>query len=749
MRPAAVARRARRFSPLVAGGRVQTRDAMRIPGLTLGRALSLGLAGVTLVAALLAGVLLDRWGESLLASSETLREAASRRAAAVVRRALGGAEASLESLRAQAKGGVFDADDPRDVERALFSEILANPDLAEVTLTRANETATEPDVVFAAAGRWQVSVLREAREPGTILTTHTHAAGSEFVRDERTRAPGELALRAGRCARLSGTVEDPTAHLTFLGTARHHRYSPSVLWTDLHYAEYDAGRSEQSRRVVVTAMKALEDSSGRFLGVVRVGLLASRLDDVARVRVDEVDPADPHRVFLADAQGRLVTRLQPDQPFADEGGDLRPASTRLADELRTALAHPALRDADEDHPRRSVRFELRGRAYLLSAFFLEGAQDWRVGVLVPEDHYTGGLRRTRRSLLIASAVILAGLAVTGFAALRSVNRGLGRMVASAARMRDFDFTPAPARSPFRDVSEVLEDLEQAKTALRALGRYVPIGLVRQLYRSRREPVLGGELRDATLLFTDIEEFTRIAERVAPDALARALGRYFEAMTTAVHASGGIVDKYIGDAVMALWNAPEPLAGHAALACGAALAGREATERLMASPEWERWPRFRTRFGLHRDEVMVGHFGAPERISYTALGDGVNLASRLEGLNRVYGTEILASEAVRDAALDAFAFRLVDVVAVKGRAHGVRVHELLGAKGTVSAATLDTARAYEQAFEAYRQRRFDEALERFSVLGDDPPSRVLAERCRGFRENPPEVAWDGTYVAREK
>jgi len=496
-------------------------------------------------------------------------------------------------------------------------------------------------------------------------------------------------------------------------------------------------------------MNALEDRSGRVLGVVRVGLLASRLDDVARVRVDEAAAVDPHRVFLADGKGRLLTRLRPDQPFVDEGGDLRPAPSMLPVELRLALAQTALWSGEDERPRRTARFEADGRVYLVSAFDLEGAQDWRVGVLVPEDHYTGGLRRTRRSLLLASAVILAGFALAGFAALRSVRRGLDGVVASAARMRDFDFAPAPVRSRFRDVTEVLEDLEQAKTALRAMGKYVPVGLVRQLYRSRREPVLGSELRDATLLFTDIEELTTIAERVAPDALARALGRYFEAMTAAVQASGGIVDKYIGDAVMALWNAPDDLRGHAALACGAALAGREATERLMASPEREGGPRFRTRFGLHRDHVMVGHFGAPDRISYTALGDGVNLASRLEGLSRVYGTEILVGEAVRDAAFDAFAFRLVEVVAVKGRAHGVRVHELLGAKGTVSAATLDTARAYEQALEAYQRRRFDEALERFSALAGDPPSRVLATRCRIFRQNPPEAAWDGTHVAHGK
>jgi len=159
--------------------------------------LSLGLAVVTLVAALLAGVLLDRWGESLLESSERLRAAASRSAAAVVFRALGGAEASLRSLEAQASGGVFDADKPLDVERALFSEILAHPDLAEANFTRASQTRSEPDVAFASAGRWQVSVFCEGGEPPAILTTHTHAAGGEFVVDERTRSPGG----GGSCAR--------------------------------------------------------------------------------------------------------------------------------------------------------------------------------------------------------------------------------------------------------------------------------------------------------------------------------------------------------------------------------------------------------------------------------------------------------------------------------------------------------------------------------------------------------------------
>jgi adenylate cyclase len=371
-----------------------------------------------------------------------------------------------------------------------------------------------------------------------------------------------------------------------------------------------------------------------------------------------------------------------------------------------------------------------------------------VGIVVPEDHYLGGFRRIRMVLLLVSVSAGGVLLVLGILALRSVRGSLARMVASAARMREFDFAPAPATSPFRDVAEVMTDLEQAKTALRAMGKYVPIDLVRQLYRARREPTLGGELRDVSLMFTDIQDFTALSERLSPDALAAALGRYFAVMTAAIHAAGGTVDKYIGDAVMALWNAPEVQRDHAILACSAALACLEATGRLMSSPEWAELPPFRTRFGLHRDQVMVGHFGAPDRLSYTALGDGVNVASRLEGLNKTYGTAILTSQTIRESAGEVFAFRLVDVVALKGKSKGIQVYELLGV-GPGAAGQQERIEAYERALEAYQQRRFADALDLLAGREDDPPSQVLGERCRRFLSHPPPEEWNGLFIADSK
>jgi adenylate cyclase len=200
--------------------------------------------------------------------------------------------------------------------------------------------------------------------------------------------------------------------------------------------------------------------------------------------------------------------------------------------------------------------------------------------------------------------------------------------------------------------------------------------------------------------------------------------------------------------MAVWNAVRPCADHAEKACRAALACREATRRLYESPEWGRRPALLTRFGLHVGRVMVGHFGAPERMSFTVLGDGVNLASRLEGLNKQYGTTILVSEAVRLAAGSGFAFRLLDKVAVKGRREGVLVYELLGEAAPLVASGGVVA-AYEQALEACWRRDFDAALALLESQSDDAPSRILAERCRTFRAAPPPPGWNGIHIAIEK
>lgn len=582
----------------------------------------------------------------------------------------------------------------------------------------------------------------------------------------------------------TGPAPDPTKELTFSVIASRPLRGKTV-WSDLHYAEADRALPPEQRRIVLTVQRAIfaerrgpsapatpgakvTDAldEGELLGVVRCGLLTRDLDAIAQL-VPDPNSRDPQRVAIVAlterGEPRLVTRSSPADRIDLVEGELRVAPSRMPPELAALLASPLARRAaavdlthDATANRVSGVLDVDGTPWRASIARMPpvagGIAGWAVAVLVVEEHYTRALVATQRSVLIAFAVTLAVLILIGVVALGWVRRDLAKIIATTERMRAFDFAPAAAphqsTSTFRDVDEAMAGLERAKTVVRAMGKYIPMDLVRRLYAANAEPTLGGELLDVSILFTDIEGFTELAERLPVDDLARHLGRYLEVMTEAIEQSGGTIDKYIGDAVMAVWNAPSPVPNHATAACAAALACREATRALYASPEWTGLPPLVTRFGIHRAHVLVGHFGAPTRLSYTALGDGVNLAARLEPLCKQYGVEMLVSEDIAAEAGTSFRFRRLDRVAVKGKQRGIEIYELLGPLAVRAEEPAHTA--YERAFTAYQARDFATAaalLEPHASL--DPPSARLLARCRALASDPPPPDWDGVYIARTK
>jgi adenylate cyclase len=266
--------------------------------------------------------------------------------------------------------------------------------------------------------------------------------------------------------------------------------------------------------------------------------------------------------------------------------------------------------------------------------------------------------------------------------------------------------------------------------------------------------LGGERRPVTVLFSDIRGFTGIAEGLPPETLGELLNEYLGAMTDIVFRHEGLLDKYIGDAVMAFWGAPVPTPDHAARCCHAALDMLAALVVLH-----DRWrtaglPLLAIRVGINSGEAAVGNFGSARRFSYTAMGDGVNLASRLEGLNSQYGTTVLISDATRQAIGEAFVCREIDRVRVVGRQQPVAVHELLGRRADDQDGMLaQRAEAFGAALSAYRRCAWHEAMARLEALGvewpDDRGVAALLERCRRFREAPPPDGWDGVSDAVSK
>ena len=706
---------------------------------TLKQIFAISLLGLTAGLLLLSYIFFEGSQRTILQSAERFRDAASHEAADRVTDSLESAPRAAEQFERQMHYRLTDARDAMSVESGLLSLLVTNDNISEASFTYARATDFEANgnlhILTPTAG--EVAVYRT---PGSdrITAMRTWYEKGKFVAASHNLPPnGEKPTTA--------EVPDPTSHPTFRAPARQDLYG-RLLWTDLHWSQLDANLPEMQRRVEVSVQKAINDQNDKFAGVLRLGLSKNQIDRAVELRLSGADENDAHLIFLCDNSGRLIAGPGNNR-VVESGDDLRIAVDGQPKPIVAALHQRVLGNIDSDHPVATNSFMLDGEAYLVTFRALPRTQDWIVGIVVPRAFYLRGLLRTRQVVLAATFALIAVIVLLGGYILRRIERAHGLLVRETSRMKAFEFSAAPVRSQLRDVDEVLEGLERAKTAMRAMGKYVPLDLVRRLYHDGKEPELGGESVELSILFTDIKDFTGFSEKMEPHRLAEVLGLYLQTLTRRIQKEKGTIDKYIGDAVMAFWNAPETVAYHPLLACHAAINCVRALDELFASSAWQGMPRFETRFGLHRDTVSVGHFGAPERFNYTAIGDGVNLASRLEGLNKQYGTTIIVSETVYEAVSDHFEFRRLDRVSVKGKSRGIEVYELLGEK--LEAERPAYVIRYEQALQAYAEADFATALRLFAESQDDPPSMAMAERCRMFLVTPPPASWDGTFVSQNK
>jgi adenylate cyclase len=678
---------------------------------------------------------------AILSSSDRYRTLASRFIASRVTDYLSQAPAAVAHFQDQAKYGVLNLKNRASVERGLLSLLLTNDNISEATLTYADTIgpANGGKAALDPTSAGQTAIIRDST-PGEFvrrLTWYDHGrflASSDKVMPDASAQPMP-----------TGMVPDPTQHLTFQ-TAYHEDYGHLIV-TDLHWAQLDAGLPEAQRRVEVSVQETIEDAQGNFAGVLRVGLLTGQLNEAVEQHITGAHEPDQHLTFLCDNDGHLITGFGENHDrVTTMGDDLRVPLDGIPEPVLRALKLPVLRDVDEDHPA-SDSFTFHGKVYLCTFQGLPRTQGWIVGIVVPRDFYLGEILHIRDVIFWSSLALIAAIVVVGLLILRSVLRAQALVQRETTRMNRFVFAPTHHDSPLRDTQEVLAGLERAKTAMRAMSKYVPIDLVRRLYHEGEEPSLGACPSEISVMFTDIRDFTVIAETLPPARLAEVLGRYLHVMAEVIQCEKGTIDKYIGDAVMVFWNAPEPVAGHEVLACRAALRCVAALRELYARDDWGDAPKFETRFGLHRCQASVGHFGAPERLNYTAIGDGINLTSRLEALNKRYGTSIIVSETIHAAAREQFQFRLLDRVAVKGKMQGIAIYELI-AEAAPGVARPAAVERYEAAFALYHAGDFVAAAAAFEALPDDPPSRALARRCRDLLDEPPE-SWTGVHVYHEK
>jgi adenylate cyclase len=466
----------------------------------------------------------------------------------------------------------------------------------------------------------------------------------------------------------------------------------------------------------------------------------------------------PQGVFHVDLSLKSVTRFLSDIRIGDHGAVFlidrrghRVASPEGRHVPAAALAvdSVAATGASLESP---LRLQNGKYEILFSPITERGDLGLRLAVVVDQDDVTAGIYREG---LIAGGVALGFTLLAmlvGIMLSARISKPVTIITNDLARVGSFDISRDPSPTSFvREIAELGISVDRMKAGLRSFGHYVPTDLVRTLLAEGIDARLGGELRNLTIHFSDVENFTAISEGMQPTALVEAMGRYFELMTGAIARAGGTVDKFMGDGIMAFFNAPAELPGHERQACLAALEAQQMLAEMARNTPPGR-PVLRARIGLGVGEVLVGNIGTPERFAYTVLGDEVNLASRLESLNKAYGTRIMASEALMEKAGDDFEWRRLDRVAVKGRQQGTIVCELIGRKGAIPTAMLDARADYESALDAYFAGDFAQAAQLFAEAArqrpDDLAATMMSARCRALAAAPP-AAWDGIHVMHEK
>ena len=473
--------------------------------------------------------------------------------------------------------------------------------------------------------------------------------------------------------------------------------------------------------------------NGTLAGVVAVDVTLDSFSDYLAQK-----PVSPNSVsYLLDDRGLV---LASSDGAASYGSDNKRVSLPHVADVENRLVSLAYGQRPEGTSADVYSFSHDGADYIvgLSSFQEDLGKPWRLMVLTPLSDFTAEFtRNSRRMLLIGLAAVLAQLTII-YVIASLVASPLQRLARKVTRIQSLESSAdlPMLRSRVREVDVLSQAIDTLDTAVQTFARFVPVGLVRELLKSDRKLELGGQSRFLTILFCDVEAFSTLAERIAARDLLARVSTLLSVVNKRVHEERGTIDKFIGDGVMAFWGAPTALDDHAWYGCVAALAIQRDLDRLNAEWRSDGAPEMRLRIGIHSDVVLVGNVGSNERMSYTVLGDGVNIASRLEGCNKIYGTLVCISHDTFREAGDRICVRPVDEVQVKGRRASVTIYELMGAYGAGETfepdeETLEVAGLTRAAFDALVTGDHTTALSLYrdvlEIRPDDPVAKLHAER----------------------
>jgi len=471
----------------------------------------------------------------------------------------------------------------------------------------------------------------------------------------------------------------------------------------------------------VTAARAVYGQDGHFVGVVGIDIEIGELSSfISRLKIGRAGKA-----LVIDQQGKVIAF--PEVEMLRHQDDQGRADLPLIKELQDPVSRDAYNSLQARHGDGLelavpvfTRFTSSGTKYhAMFTPFKNPKWPWVIGVFMPEDDFLAELKQNQIYNGVTAALITL-LALFLVMLLSTRIKGMFRnLTEQFEAVRNLEMQgDIDTNSRIVEVQRLSESFNHLKQSLRLVEQYVPKEVVRSLLSDQHTP--DKETRDLTVLFTDIEGFSAIAEQIPANQIVEDLNEYFEEIACSVHECEGTIDKYIGDSVMAFWGAPKATEDHARQACEAALIIRDRIARLNRAWKGQYKHEFRTRIGICSGDVVIGNIGSSRRTSYTVIGDNVNLASRLERLNKEFATQIILDEATRKEIGDEFVVRRLGAIQVRGRKKQVDVYELVGYSGQVGREVLESIRLYEQVSELLFRDEIDAAR---AILKD-----VSHEQC---------------------
>jgi adenylate cyclase len=444
--------------------------------------------------------------------------------------------------------------------------------------------------------------------------------------------------------------------------------------------------------------------------------------------------------YILDQQGRVLAASDLSRTYSNDNGRVGLRHVTSLDNNLPAAAYSA-RPRDGEHLYSFVR---DGNEYVASLSTLppEFGKRWQLFVVAPIDDFTGEYKTNNNRLLLFGLVVLAIQVVIIYYLTSVISAPLERLARKVGSIQQLSAEESPAVvSPISEISVLSRAIETLDSAVKSFAAFVPVGLVTQLLESDQKLELGGHSRFLTIFFSDLEAFSTLSEQIPAQELLLRVSAYLEIVTRSVNQEAGTIDKFIGDGVMAFWGAPALLDDHAWRACVAALRIQHAMVALNAEGRAQGYKPMNVRIGIHSDAVLVGNIGSKERMSYTVMGDGVNVAARLEGINKEYGTRICISHSVFKEAGERLCVRPIDDVAVKGRRGLIPIYELVGVFGVEpelepDARAIELCRLTRLAHDAAAGGDAVLALERYrQILVDFPNDPVAAELAKRLAAAP--------------